>query len=59
MYNRWKSIYLKNMIAAIEGETIANRVLEPVDVSAIAGWSEPELKNQYKKDESICRIFYA
>lgn len=44
-----KSIYLKNMIAAIEGETIANRVLEPVDVSAIAGWSEPELKNQYKK----------
>lgn len=39
--------HIKNMIAAVEGMTLNGAVLAKVDVSAIADWSEEELRAEY------------
>lgn len=44
-----EKIQVCKLIVAVEGEVIAGRTLEPVDVSAIAGWPEDELLKFYKK----------
>ena len=41
-------IHIHDMIAAVEGQNIGGTVLSKADVSAIAGWSEEELKEEYK-----------
>ncbi len=43
------SILVKNMIAAVEGAKFDGAALTACDVSAIAGWSESELKKEYNK----------
>ena len=43
-----KTLILKNMIAAVEGNTIAGVTLSSADVAAIAGWSADELEKEFK-----------
>lgn len=47
------SITVKKMIAAIEGDTFDGAPLSACDVSAIAGWSEAELKKTYGKTSTF------
>lgn len=42
-----KSVKVHNMIAAIQGQTVNGSMLSAADVSAIAGWSEKELQEEY------------
>lgn len=42
-------VFIHDMIAAVEGQTINKVKLAKVDVSAIAGWSDEELKEEYGK----------
>lgn len=47
------SITVKKMIAAVEGDTFDGAPLSACDVSAIAGWSEAELKKTYGKTSTF------
>lgn len=47
------SITVKKMIAAVEGDTFDGAPLPACDVSAIAGWSEAELKKTYGKTSTF------
>lgn len=47
------AITVKKMIAAVEGDTFDGAPLSACDVSAIAGWSEAELKKTYGKTSTF------
>ena len=47
------AITVKKMIAAVEGGTFDGAPLSACDVSAIAGWSEAELKKTYGKTSTF------
>lgn len=47
------SITVKKMIAAVEGDTFDGAPLSACDVSAIAGWSETELRKAYGKTSTF------
>lgn len=47
------AITVKKMIAAVEGYTFDGAPLSACDVSAIAGWSEAELKKTYGKTSTF------
>lgn len=49
------AITVKKMIAAVEGDTFDGAPLSACDVSAIAGWSEAELKKTYGKTSTFVR----
>ncbi len=44
-----QKVRVKCMIAAVEGMKLNGATLEKVDVSAISGWSEAELREEYGK----------
>ena len=44
-----QKVRVKCMIAAVEGMKLNGATLEKVDVSAISGWSEAELRKEYGK----------